>query len=218
MLRRDPVARQDGVTHLSHEPLHGASAPHVLTPERVLLGDATPGEEIVVFDCEGYFMGVGLAQLLAERKPRPRVHLVTPLAVAGPYLDKTLEGYPVRQRLVQLGIEIHVETEVVAIGDAECVLRHYGHERPVRADTVVLATARHSHDALYRELTAAPEELAAADIEHVFAIGDCVAPRLIADCIFDGHRLAREIDAQDPSRPLPFLRERPAHVPLRASA
>jgi len=29
----------------------------------------------------------------------------------------------------------------------------------------------------------------------VFAIGDCVAPRLLADCVFDGHRLAREIDS-----------------------
>ncbi|MGH3267231.1 MAG: hypothetical protein ACRDNS_35210, partial [Trebonia sp.] len=42
----------------------------------------------------------------------------------------------------------------------------------------------------------------------VYAIGDCVAPRLIADCIFDGHRLAREIDSDDPRRPLPFRRER----------
>jgi dimethylamine/trimethylamine dehydrogenase len=48
----------------------------------------------------------------------------------------------------------------------------------------------------------------AAGIEAVYAIGDCVAPRLIADCVFDGHRLAREIDSRDPRRPLPYLRER----------
>lgn len=208
--------RQDGITHLSHEPLPGASAPHVLTPERVMLGDAPLGGEIVVFDCEGYFMGVGLAQLLAERKPRPHVHLVTPLAVAGPYLDKTLEGYPVRQRLAELGVEVHVETEVAAIGDADCVVRRYERERLLHADTVILATARQSNDALYGELTGAPQALAAAGIEHVFAIGDCVAPRLIADCIFDGHRLAREIDEEDPSRALPFLRERPAHAHIVA--
>jgi hypothetical protein len=34
------------------------------------------------------------------------------------------------------------------------------------------------------------------------------APQLIADCIFDGHRLAREIDSADPATPLPYLRER----------
>jgi dimethylamine/trimethylamine dehydrogenase len=43
----------------------------------------------------------------------------------------------------------------------------------------------------------------------VYRIGDCVAPRLIADAIFDGHRLGREIDSPHPEQPLPYLRERP---------
>jgi dimethylamine/trimethylamine dehydrogenase len=46
-------------------------------------------------------------------------------------------------------------------------------------------------------------------IEAIYRIGDCVAPRLIADCIFDGHRLAREIDSPNPVVPLPYLRELP---------
>ena len=41
-----------------------------------------------------------------------------------------------------------------------------------------------------------------------YRIGDCVAPRLVADCVFDGHRLAREIDSDNPEVPLPFKRER----------
>ncbi len=44
--------------------------------------------------------------------------------------------------------------------------------------------------------------------EAVFRIGDCVAPRLLAEVVFDGHRLAREIDAEDPEVALPYLRER----------
>jgi len=35
-----------------------------------------------------------------------------------------------------------------------------------------------------------------------------VAPRIIAEAIFDGHRLAREIDSPNPALPLPYLRER----------
>jgi dimethylamine/trimethylamine dehydrogenase len=31
---------------------------------------------------------------------------------------------------------------------------------------------------------------------------------MIPDCIFDGHRLAREIDSPNPAMPLPFIRER----------
>jgi len=48
----------------------------------------------------------------------------------------------------------------------------------------------------------------AEKIEGLYRIGDCVAPQLIADAIFDGHRLAREIDSADPARPLPSRRER----------
>jgi dimethylamine/trimethylamine dehydrogenase len=50
--------------------------------------------------------------------------------------------------------------------------------------------------------------LAGAGIEAVYRIGDCVAPRMISEAIFDGHRLAREIDGTDPSIALPFDRER----------
>ena len=59
-----------------------------------------------------------------------------------------------------------------------------------------------------RELVADHESLEAAGIEAVYRIGDCVAPRMISEAIFDGHRLAREIDSPDPARALPFDRER----------
>jgi dimethylamine/trimethylamine dehydrogenase len=39
-------------------------------------------------------------------------------------------------------------------------------------------------------------------------VGDCLAPRYLADAVFDGHRLAREIDSENPEVPLPFKRER----------
>ena len=77
-------------------------------------------------------------------------------------------------------------------------------------DGVVLVTQRLSDEALYRELAGDPAALEAAGIEAVYRIGDCVAPRLIADAIFDGHRLAREIDSPDP--------ERAAALPARAAA
>ncbi|TML84284.1 MAG: FAD-binding protein [Actinobacteria bacterium] len=189
----------DGLNHLTHAPIPGAE--RTLTPERVLAGEEPAGESVLVYDCEGYFMGVGIAELLAARGRR--VLYVTPLPVVGPFLDHTEEGIPVRQTLADLGVEWAVETELAAIGPDDCLLRSFGRERTVAADAVVLVTARISDDALYREVRADPGPL-----EAVYAIGDCVAPRLIADCVFDGHRLAREIDAPDPARPLPYLRER----------
>jgi dimethylamine/trimethylamine dehydrogenase len=72
----------------------------------------------------------------------------------------------------------------------------------------VLVTQQISDDALYRELTSDPAALEAAGIDAVYRIGDCVAPRMISEAIFDGHRLAREIDGPHPDTRLGFDRER----------
>ena len=44
--------------------------------------------------------------------------------------------------------------------------------------------------------------------ESAKANGFSVLARIVADSIFDGHRLAREIDSANPAIPLPFHRER----------
>lgn len=75
-------------------------------------------------------------------------------------------------------------------------------------DTVVLCTTRIPNDDLYHELQSDPEALKEEGIEQVHLIGDAAAPRVIAESIFDGHRLAREIDSANPAIPLPFIRER----------
>jgi dimethylamine/trimethylamine dehydrogenase len=72
----------------------------------------------------------------------------------------------------------------------------------------VLVTMRVSDDHLFRTLEGDPTALDQAGIRGLYRIGDCVVPRLIADAVFDGHRLAREIDSDDPAVPLPFIRER----------
>ena len=77
-----------------------------------------------------------------------------------------------------------------------------------RADAVVLVTQRLSNEALYLELAGDAEALAASGIEAVYRTGDCVAPRWLVDTVFDGHRLAREIDSPNPPVYLPTLRER----------
>jgi dimethylamine/trimethylamine dehydrogenase len=89
----------------------------------------------------------------------------------------------------------------------------FGDPVELPADAVVLVTQRVSDDALYRELRSDEERLAAEGIEAVYRVGDCVAPQLIADAIFDGHRLAREIDTENPAVPLPWRRERPLPAP-----
>jgi dimethylamine/trimethylamine dehydrogenase len=82
------------------------------------------------------------------------------------------------------------------------------HKQEFEVDSVVLCTARISNDELYRELKSDKARLEQEGIEALYVIGEAAAPRMIVDSIFDGHRLAREIDSPNPEMPLPFIRER----------
>ncbi len=200
---------RDGLNGTTHAAIPGADAglAHVLTPEQIMLeGKEPPGEAVVVLDCDGYFMGVGLAERLVCEGHN--VRLVTPHLEAAPFLSMTLEGARVRQALVDLGVELAAGHMVTTI-EPGCVGGTDAHARPVAwaADAIVLVTQRRSSDALYRELRSAPETLASAGIDATYRIGDCLVPRLISEAIVDGHRLAREIDSQDPASPLPVRRE-----------
>ena len=73
---------------------------------------------------------------------------------------------------------------------------------------MILCTSRVPNTALYKELKSRKAEWEKAGIQGAYRIGDCHAPRLIHNTIFDGHRLAREFDSSNPQRPLPYVRER----------
>jgi dimethylamine/trimethylamine dehydrogenase len=200
----------DGRNYLTHEPIPGADAslPHVLTPEQVMLeGKTPPGERVVVFDAEGYFTAAGLAERLAGEGYF--VELVTCLDKVAPVCDETLEGPLLRQHLHDIGVRQRAAVMLTGIEAGRLTATdEFGEALELEADAVVLVTQRLSNEALYLELRADEEALRAEGVEAAYRIGDCVAPRLIADAIFDGHRLAREIDSEDPAVPLPYRRER----------
>jgi dimethylamine/trimethylamine dehydrogenase len=199
----------EGWQSATHEPIAGASAslPHVLTPEEVMDGKRPAGRRVVVYDAEGYFVGPGIAELLATEGFE--MHLVTSLDVVSPISDLTLEGPMLRQHLHEVGVAMHRGVTVLAV-EPELVSGEDEFEEPwsMQTDGVVLVTQQVSDASLYRELVGDRVALDAAGIEHVYRIGDCVAPRMISEAIFDGHRLAREIDGPDPAVALPFDRER----------
>jgi dimethylamine/trimethylamine dehydrogenase len=199
----------EGLQSATHEPIDGASAslPHILTPEQVMDGKRPAGSRVVVYDAEGYFVGPGIAELLTTAGFA--VDLVTSLDVISPISDLTLEGPMLRQHLHEAGVTMHRGVTVLAV-EPGLVSGEDEFEEPwaVEADGLVLVTQQVSDDALYRQLAADADAWAETGIEDVYRIGDCVAPRMISEAIFDGHRLAREIDAPDPAIALPFDRER----------
>jgi dimethylamine/trimethylamine dehydrogenase len=198
----------------------GPSLPHVLTPEQVCAGQRPPGRRVVVYDTDGYYVGPGVAELLAA--DGYEVTIVTTFADLSPVSDQTLEGEMLRAHLHRAGIRVAHAATITEIkpgpgpapgndgGGPWTVAGHDRHGDPWSAgcDGVVLVTQQASDDALYLELAGDPEALAAAGIAAVYRIGDAVAPRLLSEAVFDGHRLAREIDSPDPATPLPYRRER----------
>ena len=200
----------DGRTYLTHDPIPGADAslPHVLTPEQVMLeGKAPSGKRVVVYDGEGYFTAAGVAERLAGEGFA--VELVTCLDKISPVSDETLEGPLLRQHLHDRGIGQRAGVVLTGIEPGRLAATdEFGEELELEADAVVLVTQRLSDEELYLELRADEEALRAEGVEALYRIGDCVAPRIVAEAIFDGHRLAREIDSENPAVPLPYRRER----------
>ena len=157
-------------------------------------------------------MGVSLAEKLAMEGKK--VTLLTPMGNVAPYMHFTLEAPNQHRRLHSLGVEIVTYHLPSRIEEGAVVATHVydeeGHERSFAADGVVLVSQRRSNEALFRELkdSIGLDGLKAEGVNALYRIGDCEAPRLTADAVFSGHRLAREIDSPDPSIPLPFKRER----------
>jgi dimethylamine/trimethylamine dehydrogenase len=202
----------DGLNAFSQGPIVGADASldHVLTPEQIMVENKpVPRGRVLIYDCEGYFMAASLAEKLAldERA----VTLITPLTTTAPYMRHTEEIHKMIPRLHELGVELVTDYQLDAVSadGAHGHVREYpAHEAAWEADAIVLVTQRVSDHSLYKSLIADRAQLDAAGIQAVYRIGDCVAPRpQVADAVFDGHRLAREIDSDDPMTPLPWIRE-----------
>ncbi len=202
----------NGLSGVTRSPIAGADSalPHVLTPEQIMVeGKQVPGERVLVYDAEGYFMGVSLAEKLAREGKQ--VIYVTPLEKVGAYMQFTGEDQMMVPALGELGIEMwsgHVVNEVGPGGVRGAERQLPSQVREWEADAVVLATMRVPRTELYRELRERRSQWANADIQGVYRVGDCLAPRQqVADAIFDAHRLGREIESPDPMIARRWIRE-----------
>ncbi len=200
------------------------------TPEQVMAGKAL-GHRVLVLDGEGYFMGVSLAERLADAGHE--VSFITQFPVVAPYTDTSHEAANLRRMLHGKGVQSIPAHWVQAVEERAGGLavtffdiyrddwrRENVSEKGVRprrkgtatkameVDAVVLATSRRSRTALFSALMARKSEWAQNGIATVVRAGDCMAPRYLADAVFDGHRVGREMESPDPERPLSIIRER----------
>jgi dimethylamine/trimethylamine dehydrogenase len=201
----------DGTGAATHRPVDGAGdgLDHVLTPDQVFAeGKRVPDGRVLVYDTDGYFMGATAAEQLA--RDGREVTLVTSFAELGPYMDYTGERVYMERTLHELGVEVVTSHILDQITPGACHGRHIrltDCDRSWEVGSVLLVTQRNSNVGLFRELEASRDQFTQEGIEGLFRVGDCKVPLMVLDAVFDGHRLAREIDSADPATPLPYIRE-----------
>ncbi|KQV75210.1 hypothetical protein ASC61_09460 [Aeromicrobium sp. Root344] len=200
----------DGINGSLHNTIEGAnsSMPEVATPEQLVIEGKQLGSHVAVVDSDGYHMGCTVAEFLALQGRK--VTYITHFDNLGPYLRNTLEEQRLYQRLVELGVEILSQHVTLSFEPGKVGLIHAwsGAERVVEADSMALVTHRYSHCDVYDQLLDDEDRRVAAEVSQLHLVGDAHTPGMIAQAVFSGHRLAREIDSPDPDTPLPFIRER----------
>jgi dimethylamine/trimethylamine dehydrogenase len=218
----------DGTNPLDHGPIEGidASKENQLTPDQIFAGKKPVGKKVTILNGDPYYMAPSLAEKLATEGYE--VTVVDGVGL-GSYMEFTLELPNMERRLHELGVEVigdhwasRAEDNRLEIfnlyGDSSKRVykgpgqlprekpndTHHWHE----FDSLVLVTGRHSNCELYDGLKARKDEWAANDIKDVYLIGDALAPKIIADATFDGHRLAREIEDEEAQYHRPYKREK----------
>jgi dimethylamine/trimethylamine dehydrogenase len=165
--------------------------------------------------------GVGRANTL----PIPGFHreygVLTPdelmdgVSAAGPvvvfasaWTVNTLEQHTIQKRILNLGIELMLNRNVVKYDGHHVALEctYTKHRTMVSIDTIVTVTSRLPNEELALDFAQMSERLAAARIVSVSSIGDCLAPSTLAAAVYDGHRYAREFELPPDDR-VPFRRE-----------
>jgi NADPH-dependent 2,4-dienoyl-CoA reductase/sulfur reductase-like enzyme len=175
-----------GESGYAPDPIPGWDRDLVHRPEQVLEGGARPGGVVVVLDEEGINTGPGVAEILA--RAGAHVHLVTRHAQLMGNLAFDGHAPILLPRLIELGVRIHTQMYLRRIGEREATLVDVvtSTEQVITpVDAVVLATMRRPESALAARL--------AGSVPQVFAVGDALAPRGLAEATFEGQRFARLI-------------------------
>jgi dimethylamine/trimethylamine dehydrogenase len=212
----------------NYGPIPGAddSLPYVLTPTQVMQGKPVPGRRVLVLDGDGHFMGIALAELMANQGKQ--VTYVCDASDVAEYGVFTMESANNKRMLFEKGIKTYCNHWVDGIEKGKVRLTYLykfgpdligpstgrvprkdnAGEFDLEIDAVILVTARYSEDRLWRELKARKAEWQVNGIQAMFRVGDCKAPAQLNQAIWDAHRLAREFDSPHPAYPLPWIRER----------
>jgi hypothetical protein len=152
---------------------------------QVLRGEATIGQSVVVIDWRADWIGIGIAEQLAQEGRSVR------LAVNGIAAGEILPFY-VRDHSVaglhKLGVKVLPYMRLYGSDSDSVYLQHVGSGEAVvidKVDTLVLCTGHTPVEEL-------SDSLESLDVE-VRIIGDAASPRSAEEAIYEGLKVAAEI-------------------------
>ena len=198
--------RRDGIGRSHRTPIEGLHEDGIFSPNDIMDGVEVEGP-VVIYDDDHYFMASTLAEKIAAQGHK--VIYFTPAADVAHWTHNTMEQPRIQYRLMDIGCDLYFGKTLSTIGDQEIELTCvYSDNRSwIDRGSLVLVTMRDAHTQLYDDLVADQDALQTAGIKSVKAIGDCLAPGLIAAAVYGGHRYARELDTDEPLDEPPFRRE-----------
>ena len=199
--------RRDGYGRTNGNGVQGLTGTNVYTPDDLMRG-VMPEGPVLLFDDDYFYIGSVLAEVL--RAAGREVIYVTPDDAVASWTSNTQEFRHIQKRLRDLEVRIvtahNLESFAPDGATLSCV--YSGRTQRVSCASVLTITARLPNEELHQSLLAVESQWSDAGIEAVTAIGDCLAPGLIAHAVYAGHRYAEEFDAPRAGE-VPFRRRLP---------
>ena len=165
--------------------LPGADSPHVYSYTELLDQQPDLGEKVLVFDIIGGRQGAVVAEILARQSKV--VQFVTQLGQPSPDLASSRDWGKVHGMLKRLGVQFHVDSELLSISGDRAVLQdlYTGQEKIIEGiSAFVMVQGGTANDQLYHSLS---------HQKSCHLVGDAMAPRRVNDAINEGELVARLI-------------------------
>lgn len=208
--------RRDGFGRSNGAPIPGLDSANVFTPDDLMRGTASidktlPDGPILLFDDDSFYLGSVLAEVL-RAAGRPVIY-VTPEDAVAPWTTNTQEFRHIQKRLRALDVQIITAHNLLAweAQGARLACVYSDREQRVSCASLLTITARLPNDELQQALEVREGEWRGAGIKSVTAIGDCLAPGLIAHAVYAGQRYAQEFDTSS-SGEVKFRRHLPRPI------
>ncbi len=185
--------RRDGFQGQTGKPLPGWETAHCVTWDEVALDKVQASGEVLVID----EMADVAAPLTAVKMAKlgAKVRLLTKWPMIGWETAAEVYLHWILTYLYEAEVEMITDHAVKRISGTEVeIVNIYApsRSRRLKADTIVMATARSSENAMYHLLRERGRS--------VEAIGCAIAPRTVYEATLEGHRAARKLGAPGRSR------------------